>query len=211
MYSESWASGGALPQFAPTWEPDADAPTCRGPACGVAFDSLERRHHCRFCGRVFCGACSQGVALVPPLWENVSYSTRDPQRVCDGCAVRLAPRQAEWAAGYANATRNNCVADPAADSFTRYLNSPLRFTLGGEVRKAAYTLQNLFDGVNFWDGDADVFDRNVASADALLFVTLAKVAFVGGVQGGTGLLVARLPRGGWSAPCAVASYVRRSL
>ena len=28
----------------------------------------------------------------------------------------------------------------------RYFNSPTRFTLGGEVRKAAYTMQNLIDG-----------------------------------------------------------------
>jgi lipid-binding SYLF domain-containing protein len=40
-----------------------------------------------------------------------------------------------------------------------------------------------------------------------LFITTAKVAFVGGVRFGTGLLVNRLPgtEVGWSAPCAVGS------
>ena len=201
------ASFGGMSTAAPAWEPDEVAPRCRGQACGVAFDSMERRHHCRACGLVFCGKCSEGVALVPPGWQGgVSYSTRDPQRVCDACAVRLGPHQAEWARCHGNATRHNSIADGSQDSFTRYCNSPLRFTLGGEVRKAAYTLQNLFDGVNFWERDSEFFDRNVAHADALLFVTLAKVAFIGGLQGGTGLLVARLRDGTWSAPCAVSSY-----
>ncbi|KAH8085625.1 hypothetical protein JL720_7616 [Aureococcus anophagefferens] len=209
-FASSWApddddpfaspAPGGVGDRAPAWEPDAAAACCRGPACGVAFDTMERRHHCRGCGLVFCGGCTEGVALMPPAWRE-----RDPQRVCDACQVRLAPYQHAWAESRSNATRSNAVAD-ASDSFTRYCNSPLRFTLGGEVRKAAYTLQNLFDGVNFWERDAEYFDQNVAHADALLFVTLAKVAFIGGVTGGTGLLVARLHDGSWSAPCAVSSY-----
>ena len=209
-FASSWApddddpfaspAPGGVGDRAPAWEPDAAAACCRGPACGVAFDTMERRHHCRGCGLVFCGGCTEGVALMPPAWRE-----RDPQRVCDACQVRLAPYQHAWAESRSNATRSNAVVD-ASDSFTRYCNSPLRFTLGGEVRKAAYTLQNLFDGVNFWERDAEYFDQNVAHADALLFVTLAKVAFIGGVTGGTGLLVARLHDGSWSAPCAVSSY-----
>lgn len=40
-----------------------------------------------------------------------------------------------------------------------------------------------------------------------MFITTAKVAFVGGVRFGTGLLVNRLPgtETGWSAPCAIGS------
>ncbi|KAH8067900.1 hypothetical protein JL721_7117 [Aureococcus anophagefferens] len=133
---------------------------------------MERRHHRRGCGLVFCGGCTEGVALMPPAWRE-----RDPRARLRRCQVRRAA-PARWAESRSNATRSNAVAD-ASDSFTRYCNSPLRFTLGGEVRKAAYTLRNLFDGVNFWERDAEYFDQNVAHADALLFVTLAKVASYG--------------------------------
>jgi lipid-binding SYLF domain-containing protein len=45
-------------------------------------------------------------------------------------------------------------------------------------------------------------------SEALLFITTAKMAFLGGVKFGTGLLVNRLPgtTTGWSAPCAVGSF-----
>ncbi|KAH8059012.1 hypothetical protein JL722_5560 [Aureococcus anophagefferens] len=152
---------------------------------------------------VFVGHCLQFANMVRGrVLEAVAEKKDDEGKeeddpfglgVCGACQVRLAPYQHAWAESRSNATRSNAVAD-ASDSFTRYCNSPLRFTLGGEVRKAAYTLRNLFDGVNFWERDAEYFDQNVAHADALLFVTLAKVAFIGGVTGGTGLLVAAARR-----------------
>jgi len=53
-------------------------------------------------------------------------------------------------------------------------------------------------------------------SEALLFITTAKVAFLGGVKFGTGLLVNRVHNsngnsnstasGGWSAPCAIGSF-----
>ena len=48
----------------------------------------------------------------------------------------------------------------------------------------------------------------ITDAEALLFVTTAKVAFIGGVKFGTGLLINRLPgtETGWSAPCAVGTF-----
>ena len=29
--------------------------------CGVDFGFFVRRHHCRFCGHIFCGTCSDKV------------------------------------------------------------------------------------------------------------------------------------------------------
>jgi len=71
------------------------------------------------------------------------------------------------------------------------------------VRKAGYALRNLTTGVNYWERDAEYFDAQLQGARGLLFLTVAKVAFIGGVKVGTGLVVARLPDGSWSAPCAV--------
>ncbi|XP_039103379.1 zinc finger FYVE domain-containing protein 16 isoform X2 [Hyaena hyaena] len=39
----------------PTWVPDSEAPNCMN--CQVKFTFTKRRHHCRACGKVFCGVC----------------------------------------------------------------------------------------------------------------------------------------------------------
>ena len=36
------------------WEDDDNAAACRG--CRTEFSLLNRKHHCRSCGRIFCGA-----------------------------------------------------------------------------------------------------------------------------------------------------------
>ncbi|XP_052015371.1 zinc finger FYVE domain-containing protein 16 isoform X3 [Apodemus sylvaticus] len=44
-----------LGQKQPTWVPDSEAPNCMN--CQVKFTFTKRRHHCRACGKVFCGVC----------------------------------------------------------------------------------------------------------------------------------------------------------
>jgi len=39
------------------WIQDKDAASCI--SCGAAFTTFNRRHHCRRCGRVFCGNCCE--------------------------------------------------------------------------------------------------------------------------------------------------------
>lgn len=142
---------------------------------------------------------------MPPVWEGrVNFATRDPQRVCEACAAAVQPFQVQWASENANANRTNHIS--LEDYSTRYMNSPLRFTLGGEVRKAAYSLRNMSDGINFWDRDSEYFDQQLVGAKGLLFMTVGKIAFIGGVRVGTGLVVARLSDSSWSAPCAVGSF-----
>lgn len=66
-----------MPSNVPTkeeWVKDDDVSECM--VClTVKFSLLNRRHHCRRCGRVVCAACSQKVTLI----ENVS------RRTCDDC------------------------------------------------------------------------------------------------------------------------------
>ena len=38
------------------WHRDAEHPECE--ICGISFTITRRRHHCRFCGKVVCDACS---------------------------------------------------------------------------------------------------------------------------------------------------------
>eukprot|EP00797_Seminavis_robusta_P036703 Sro946_g223220.2 (601) ;mRNA; f:6184-7986 len=189
------------------WEYDDMYDNCH--RCAVKFTLLERKHHCRYCGKIFCRNCSKDKALIPPsaivlvpkggkqvtskqaqqLQSGVSFSpdedpdrmltyvasggggdqlqlaqqqqqqqqqgevllygkgleerfqlAREPLRVCRGCHVTLAPLQAELQRSNSHAMRFNHI-DPT--DMRRLFNSPLAFTLGHEVRKAAYTLNNL--------------------------------------------------------------------
>jgi hypothetical protein len=65
---------------------------------------------------------------------------REPLRVCGPCWEQLYPLQEELRNSNSNAMRFNHI-DPTDPR--RFLNSPLAFTLGHEVRKAAYALNNL--------------------------------------------------------------------
>lgn len=87
--------------------------------------------------------------MLPPEWN-----IKEPQRVCNACFRVVLPYQATWVRQNANAERENLLDD---DATTRYMNSPLRFTLGGEIRKAAYSLHNLTDAsnINYWERDAE--------------------------------------------------------
>ena len=184
----------------PAWQPDAAVDQC--PTCRSRFETFARRHHCRYCGGVFCYNCTQRSMLMPPQWEGLcGYATRDPQKVCASCASQVQPYQQQWIDSNSNQNKANHIDN---DASTRYLNSPLRFTLGGEVRKAGITLRNLLgDNVNFWEKDAQVFHDQLQGARGLLFLTIAKMAMIGGLRVGTGLVIAKLPDGSWSAPCAV--------
>lgn len=61
---------------APVWIPDREAKTCM--TCAKAFNVVNRRHHCRYCGKVVCGACSPQSIKIPSLSQK-------PVRVCKIC------------------------------------------------------------------------------------------------------------------------------
>ncbi|KNC56444.1 WD repeat and FYVE domain-containing protein 3 [Thecamonas trahens ATCC 50062] len=58
------------------WVKDESVKACT--ACALTFTLLERRHHCRQCGRIFCSACSSNK--VPLQGKRGKLG-----RVCDGC------------------------------------------------------------------------------------------------------------------------------
>lgn len=69
------------------WQPDESSEVC--PSCADGFDIFNRRHHCRFCGRLSCAQCS------PAKWEARSLpphcrrgnSTSAGFRVCRDCVT----------------------------------------------------------------------------------------------------------------------------
>ena len=164
---------------------------------------------------------------------------REPLRVCQECHLTLQPLQADLQRSNSHAMRFNHI-DPT--HVKRLFNSPVAFTLGHEVRKAAYTLNNLLPqpkrrlGVTM---DAPSFSSPYATATpgihqqcqqecstvsptmaqldglripakllehakGIAVLTAVKGGFgLAGFELGTGLVVARLNGGVWSAPSAI--------
>jgi len=182
----------------PQWQTDAQAPACSN--CVIPFDFFIRRHHCRLCGLIFCDECTKRRSMMPLSWGE-----KDPQRVCADCHVALAPIQDELAELNANSLRSNEVTET---SLWRYVNRPVNYSLGGEVRKASYSIQNLIDGVEAFIEDDSFRSKMLTDSEALVFITVGKVAFGTGIKFGTGLLINKLPGTelGWSAPCAVGLF-----
>jgi len=65
----------------PRWEPDSEVPSCR--ICGRGFNVFNRKHHCRACGRVFCGPCTSNKS------QLLRLGYKNPVRVCDICETSL--------------------------------------------------------------------------------------------------------------------------
>ena len=59
------------PRLSSQWISDSQSAYCN--ACQSPFDAfLNRKHHCRLCGLVFCNNCSNTRSLIPPRKVHVS-------------------------------------------------------------------------------------------------------------------------------------------
>jgi len=65
-------------ELAPVWEHDKEAKNCR--LCNSLFTVINRRHHCRRCGKLVCGSCSANKTKLP---------SQGMCRVCDQCFEEL--------------------------------------------------------------------------------------------------------------------------
>lgn len=73
------------------WQPDAQRRTCS--RCLTRFRPWLRRHHCRACGSLFCGACTAGelplVQAAEPDTEGCVIPLEVKEaRSCDDCRAR---------------------------------------------------------------------------------------------------------------------------
>eukprot|EP00494_Astrolonche_serrata_P030343 UN30610 len=59
------------------WVNDTEANVCS--ACRSIFTMVNRRHHCRNCGNVYCAECSKFEAVIP------RFGIRSKVRVCNVC------------------------------------------------------------------------------------------------------------------------------
>ncbi|CAL8091285.1 unnamed protein product [Calicophoron daubneyi] len=73
--------GGPQVKHSPVWIPDAEATHCM--VCGISeFTLVNRRHHCRHCGKVVCNRCSPYRWMLP-------YQGSALVRICRLCHAAL--------------------------------------------------------------------------------------------------------------------------
>jgi hypothetical protein len=78
------------------WMPDRECTACTN--CGLPFSLFRRKHHCRFCGKIFCQPCSSQTL------DGRAFGIEGHVRVCDDCkrlatSVGTAAGQAQAQAG----------------------------------------------------------------------------------------------------------------
>ncbi|CAN8007831.1 unnamed protein product [Ixodes pacificus] len=71
---------------APDW---ADGECCH--RCRVQFTLVQRKHHCRNCGQIFCQKCSSQMAPIP------RFGIEKEVRVCEACYEKLSAAAAKAA------------------------------------------------------------------------------------------------------------------
>ena len=194
------------------WLPDDAAPNCM--RCGSEFNFTCRRHHCRQCGEIFCSRCCSQKALLQPdsgtdrserhkahwFWSRTGFDDKTdplkPQRVCSKCFDLLLPMQP-----YLTATLSKAVQLPdfSEPSLKEWAGKPISRSFKLEIKKAVHNL-NAFLGMP----DDTVVRRLLDTAHGVALLSIVKVSFLGGLQGGGGLVLAKDPSSGqWSAPCAI--------
>lgn len=77
------------------WVDDHDIYNCEG--CDASFHFLNRKHHCRHCGKIFCSYCSNYWINIPNhqkyinhYWNIQTYFNHsEKQRVCTKCYIKI--------------------------------------------------------------------------------------------------------------------------
>lgn len=84
------------------WIPDSSVSTCY--KCKIDFTLINRKHHCRNCGKIFCSKCSNNWAEIPNFINNVSKEniywslntyinyfniSNSKERTCEICFLKI--------------------------------------------------------------------------------------------------------------------------
>ncbi|KAJ7527189.1 hypothetical protein O6H91_16G041600 [Diphasiastrum complanatum] len=183
----------------PQWMPDSASFSCM--QCATSFRPITcGRHHCRFCGGLFCRACSKGKCLLPSKFHE-----RDPQRVCDTCYERLDPIQRILAERVSNAAQIATHDVTDLSCMRGWLNSPLGVSMEQEIYKATNSLRSYLQ-VGKLKSERSIPDAVLRGAKGLAIITVLKAGMMFTYKVGTGLVVARRSDGTWSAPSAITSF-----
>ncbi|KKY17502.1 hypothetical protein UCRPC4_g05517 [Phaeomoniella chlamydospora] len=85
------------------------------------------------------------------------------------------------------------------------INSPLPSSLRSECKKAGKVLASFIDPRQAFGPDKIIPPQILANAKGLAVITVLKAGFLGSARFGSGVVVARLSDGSWSAPSAIAT------
>ncbi|GMF31551.1 unnamed protein product [Phytophthora lilii] len=178
----------------------ADNPKCA--ICSEVFDIKRRRHHCRKCGASVCHSCSPARMLISPdqvASESMKkkYDPAHPQRVCTICAPILQCFQDGLNTQYAN-----CHKENPHEAKTR-LHLPYSRSLESACRSAADILGNFFRPDFGADSDRYIPVNFLKRAQGIAFLTVIKAGLLITAKMGTGIVIAKLDDGSWSAPSAI--------
>ncbi|XP_021288627.1 LOW QUALITY PROTEIN: uncharacterized protein LOC110419830 [Herrania umbratica] len=183
----------------PKWLADSVASACM--LCNVRFHPIMRpRHHCRFCGGIFCNECSKGRSLLP-----MKFRTGNPQRVCDVCCVRLESVQSYLLDCVSRAAQLPTHDLTDLSTLRSWLNIPWGQSMEYEIYKAANIVRN-YNEVGSLKPEKSIPDAILKQAKGLAILTVAKVGVMVTYNIGTGLVVARGEDGSWSPPSAICSF-----
>ncbi|KAI3321078.1 hypothetical protein HD806DRAFT_537734 [Xylariaceae sp. AK1471] len=83
------------------------------------------------------------------------------------------------------------------------INNPLPSSLASECKKCGKILTSFVDPRQAFSPDKIIPPNVLANAQGLAILTVLKAGFLGSARFGSGLVVARLPDGSWSAPSAI--------
>lgn len=130
---------------------------------------------------------------------------RLPQRVCDTCFYELRDRQAELRQSVSRANQDTIIAD----STSSMPNLPsIDFYMQDEIKKATCMLRSFmsteYPGTGGSNGDEKIPRELLDLCRGVVFLTVIKAGFMFSGRYGTGVVIAKLEDGTWSAPSAVA-------
>ncbi|KAL8468310.1 hypothetical protein ACS0TY_031519 [Phlomoides rotata] len=183
----------------PKWLPDSTASSCM--LCSVRFHPIMcTRHHCRFCGGIFCSECTKGRSLLPE-----KFRTADPQRVCDVCCVRLESVQPYLMNQVSRAAQFPTHDLTDLSTLRSWVNFPWGQSMEYEIYKAANTIRS-YSKIGSFSQEKRIPEAILRDAKGLAIVTVVKVGMMVTYNVGTGVVVARREDGLWSPPSAISSF-----
>ncbi|XP_017223391.1 uncharacterized protein LOC108199888 [Daucus carota subsp. sativus] len=183
----------------PKWLPDSSASSCM--LCSVRFHPIMcTRHHCRFCGGIFCSECTKGRMLLPE-----KFRVGDPQRVCDVCYVRLESVQPYLMDQISRAAQLPTHDLTDLSTLRSWLNFPWGQSMEYEIYKATNTIRG-YNQVGSLRPERSIPDAILRQAKGLAILTVMKVGMMVTYNIGTGLVIARREDGSWSPPSAISSF-----
>ncbi|KAF0695417.1 Aste57867_13766 [Aphanomyces stellatus] len=168
--------------------------------CSTPFDVVNRRHHCRKCGKSACQSCSPAHMLIPPGHAHETakgYDPAVPQRVCTLCTPMLQPLQARLETIYAKCHKEQ-EPEPTKKSWFKSL--PMKQTIEDECETAAAMLRQFFLTPAI---DKQIPVALLERAHGLAFLTVVKAGLLVTAKMGSGIVVTKLPNDTWSAPSAI--------